>query len=91
MLNPYEAPQSLPPPPHDPHRWRRLFGTFVQGMSLLLFVSFLVNLAQFLTMLPMHRPSRTTMGGTLFSSLAIGLGLWFAGQYFRQTGRRPEE
>jgi hypothetical protein len=93
-LNPYEAPQSMPPPPPDPHRARRWFGTFVVVMSLFLATMFVTSLGMFLTELPSAQYAPNTRGlriSVALFGLGICAGLWFAGQYFRKTGRRPSE
>ncbi len=90
--NPYEAPQTTPPP--DPLRAYRWVGNFFLVVSGLIALASVFLFLGFVLFLLAPRPGLNSTTAFLlpaFSNLGIASGLFYAGRHFRRKGRRLPE
>ena len=89
--NPYEAPQTTPPP--DPLRAYRWVGNFFLVMSVLFGLMSVMAFIPFFMLLGAPRPRHTSSSFFVPALGCFGIvaGLFFTGRYFRRKGRRPLE
>lgn len=92
LPNPYEPPQSLPPPA-DTNWILRWVGLFFWALSALFVVAAIAMLTEFLPLYfsDKHTPRNTNLGQSALANFVVATGLGYAGQWFRKRGRRPME